>query len=36
MHFSGIPDMVIYDEKGQTKVLIELNRKLRHNQVNAL
>ena len=31
MHFSGTPDMVIYDEKGSTKVLIELNRKLRHN-----
>ena len=36
MHFSGIPDMVIYDDQGSTKALIELTRKLRHNPVNAL
>ena len=36
MHFRVIPDMVIYDEKGSTEVLIKLNRKLRHNPVNAL
>ena len=35
MHFRVIPDMVTYDEKGSTEVLIELKRKLRHNLVNA-
>ena len=35
MYFSGIPVIVIYDEKGSTEVLIELKRKLRHNPVNA-
>ena len=36
MHISGIPGIVIYDEKGSTKVFIELKRELRHNPVNAL
>ena len=35
MYFSGIPDIVIYDEKVSTAVLIELRRKLQHNPVNA-
>ena len=36
MHFRVIPDMITYNEKGSTRVLIELNRKLRQNPMNAL